>query len=96
MFQVKINAYNKLGKPCKSLLNIVDLAGSERRHGNFYSAEVDALSYTNQLKRSQSKKKVENEIGDSSNKEVEVESMLPDSKATQQCLNMPKGSIQQQ
>ena len=31
VFQIRINSYDKLGKPHQSLLNIVDLAGSERR-----------------------------------------------------------------
>jgi hypothetical protein len=31
VFQIKIHTYDKMGKPCESLLNIVDLAGSERR-----------------------------------------------------------------
>ena len=51
MFQIRINTYNKLGKPCKSLLNIVDLAGSERRQANFYAGEENAT-----LKKSLSSK----------------------------------------
>ena len=31
VFQVKINSYDRSGKPTVSMLNIVDLAGSERR-----------------------------------------------------------------
>ena len=46
----------------------------------FYSAEVEALSYTNQLKQSKMQKKLEHEIIDSPNKEVEVDNMSPDTK----------------
>ena len=39
VFQIRINSFDKLGKPQKSLLNIVDLAGSERRSTFYYDDE---------------------------------------------------------
>ena len=40
IFQIRINSFDKLGKPQKSLLNIVDLAGSERSQTSLLDQET--------------------------------------------------------